>query len=94
MNLPNLFFSRERVEQKQRDKIEARVTEIRSRTPTNIIHVQSHDDGTNQLNAEQRSATQNSLQLLNESDGYKPMHSTTPIYGDEDSNEKVVNINI
>jgi len=89
------FFSRERVEQKQRDKIEARLTEVRSRTPTNIIHVQTCDDDDNsQLNDEQKSATQNSIQLLNENNGYKHLRSTTPVYGDEDSNEKIANIYI
>ncbi len=88
------FSSRERVEQKQREKIEARVTEVRSRTPTNMIHVQTREDGNDQLNDEQRSATQNSIQLLHENDGYKLMRSTTPIYGDEDLNERIADIHI
>ena len=82
------------MEQIHRDKIEVRLTEARSRTPTNMIHVQSHDDGQSQINEEQRSATQNSLQLLNENDGYKAMRSTTPIYGDDDTNETIANIHI
>jgi hypothetical protein len=59
-----------------------------------MIHVQSRDDGNSQLNDEQRTETQNSLQLLNENDDYKPIRPTTPIYGDEDANEKISNIHI
>jgi len=59
-----------------------------------MIHVQSRDDGNLQLNNEQRSATQTSLQLLNETDGYRPMRSTTPVYGDEDADETIANIHI
>ena len=59
-----------------------------------MIHVQARDDGEGQLNDEQRSATQNSIQLLNDIDGYKPMRSTTPIYGEEELNEKIADIHI
>jgi hypothetical protein len=93
----HLFFllsSRERAEQKKREKIESRVTQARSRKPTNMIHVQTRDDGNDQLNDEQRSATQNSIQLLHENDGYKLIRSTTPIYGDEDLNERIADIHI
>ena len=48
------------------------------------------DDGqgrlSDQLNDEQKSITKNSIHLLNENDSYKPIRSTTPIYGDEDLN--------
>jgi len=59
-----------------------------------MIHVQTRDDENDQFNDEQRSATQNSLQLLNDNDGYKPMRSTTPIYGDGDLDEHIADIHI
>jgi hypothetical protein len=64
-----------------------------------MIHVQSHlnedeEDKNAQLNAEQIETTKSSLQLLNENDGYKPIRSATPVYGDENSNEKIANIYI
>ncbi|CAF0969870.1 unnamed protein product [Rotaria sordida] len=98
-------LARERVEQKHREKMEARLSAARnqqSQTPTNMIHVQSHlnddDDDNNrnfELNDEQRAATKNSIQLLNNNnDGYKAVRSITPVYGNEDSNEKIANIYI
>lgn len=57
-----------------------------------MIHVQSNSD--ENLNDEQIEMNKKSLQLLNDNDGYRQMHSTTPIYGDEDANDKVANIHI
>lgn len=59
----------------QREKIEARLTvarqQQRSRSPTNLIHVQTHDvDESDEvdsgLNDEQKRMTKQSLQLLDE----------------------------
>jgi hypothetical protein len=58
-----------------------------------MIHVQSHNDD-EQLNDEQIEMNKKSLQLLNENDGYEQMRSTTPIYGDKDTNNKIANIHI
>lgn len=88
------FFSRQRIEQKQRDKFEAHLSEVRNRTPTNPIHVQSHDKEGVHLSDEQRSATEHSIQLLNENDDYKSQRSTTPIYGEGDLKDKIANIHI
>ncbi len=91
------FFSRQRVEQTHRDKVEARLLEARRRTPTNMIHIQSRSnpaDDSSQLTDEQRAVTKNSIQLLNENNGDKAIRSTTPICVNEDSNEKLANINI
>ncbi|CAF4027852.1 unnamed protein product [Rotaria sp. Silwood2] len=97
-------LARQRVEQKHREKIEARLSAVRnqqSQTPTNMIHVQSRltdddaDDYENfELNDEQRVATKNSIQLLNNNDAYKSVRSITPVYGNEDTNEKIANIYI
>jgi hypothetical protein len=59
-----------------------------------MIHVQSRDNENFQLNDEQRSATQNSIELLNINDSYRPIRSRTPVYGDENSNEKIADIDI
>ena len=82
-----------------REKIEVRLLEARHRTPTNIIHVHSclngndEDDGESiQLSDEQRLATKNSLQLLNDNDSYKSVHSITPVCVDEDSNKILADI--
>ncbi len=93
------FSSRQRLEQTQREKIEARLLAIRhqqNRQPSNIIHVQSHlnEDDDEELNDEQIEMTKKSLQLLNETDGYQQRRATTPIYGDRDVNDKVANIHI
>ena len=97
----SLFSSRQRYEQTQRDKIEARVTAARhqqNRQSANVIHVQSHgnehDTDEQQLNDEQIEATKKSLQLLRDEDGHEQIRSTTPIYGDRDAHDKVANIHI
>ncbi len=59
-----------------------------------MIYVESHDNENIHLTDEQRSTTQNSIQLLNENDAYKSRRSTTPIYGDNDLNETISNIHI
>ncbi len=59
-----------------------------------MIYVESHDNENIHLTDEQRSTTQNSIQLLNENDVYKSRRSTTPIYGDDDLNETISNIHI
>jgi hypothetical protein len=97
------FFSRQRVEQAQREKIEARLSAARhqqNRTPSNLIHVQSRlngdedDEPSSKLNDEEIATTKSSLQLLNDHDGYRPARSTTPVYGDDDANDRVANIRI
>jgi len=98
-----LFFSRQRFEQSQREKFEARLSAVRhqqTRAASNMIHVQSHidendDDKQEQtFDDEQIETTKKSLQLLNDADGYEPIRSTTPIYGDRNANDKVANIHI
>jgi hypothetical protein len=77
------FSSRQRVEQAQREKIEARLSAARRRTPVNTIHVQSrlNDDKDSQLNDEQKIETNNSIELL---------RSTTP----SSTNENIPKIHI
>ncbi|CAF2085952.1 unnamed protein product [Rotaria magnacalcarata] len=98
-------LARERVEQKQREKIEAHLSAKReqlNRTPTNVIHVQSRvnnddDDANenNQLNDEQKEETKTSIQLLNtHNDAEESKRPRTPVYGGETSNEKIANIYI
>ncbi|CAF3332530.1 unnamed protein product [Rotaria socialis] len=98
-------LARERVEQKHREKIEARLSEKRkqlNQTPTNVIHVQSRvnndDDDANensQLNDEQKQETKASIQLLNtHNDADESKRPRTPVYGSENSNEKIANIYI
>jgi len=58
-----------------------------------MIHVQSHNDD-EQLNDEQIEMNKKSLQLLNEQNRYQQMRSTTPIYGDTDTKDKIANIHI
>ncbi|CAF1037851.1 unnamed protein product [Rotaria sp. Silwood1] len=97
-------LARQRVEQKHREKIEARLSAVRNQqnlTPTNIIHVQSRltdydddDDENFELNDEQREATKTSIQLLNNNNAYKSARSITPVYGNDDTNEKISNIYI
>ena len=85
---------RERVEQKHREKVVARVQEVRSRTPTNMIHVQSRNSDDTEFDDLQRSETLNSIQLLNENYGQKSPRATTPIYTIEDTSEQLANIHI
>lgn len=89
-----LFFSRQRIEQKQRDKFEAHLTEVRNRTPTNPIHVQTRDNDNVPWTDEQRSATQHSIQLLNDNIDQTFQRTATPIYGDENVEEKMSTIHI
>lgn len=94
-----LLFSRQRFEQTQREKIEARLSAVRhqqNRAPTNMIYVQSqlNEDDEQQLNDEQIQMTKKSLQLLNENDGYQQARSTTPIYGDKNVDDQIANIHI
>jgi hypothetical protein len=95
------FFSRQRFEQTQREKIEARLSAARhqkNRNPSNMIHVQSHvnenDDDDQYLNDEQIETTKKSLQLLSDNTGYQQKRSTTPIYGDGDTNHQVADVHI
>ncbi|CAF0785681.1 unnamed protein product [Adineta steineri] len=92
-------LARQRIEQAQRDKIEARLSAVRNQpvhSPINMIHVQSNinenDDET--LNDEQVQTNKKSLQLLHNNNGYEQARSTTPVYGDDDRNHKVPNIHI
>ncbi|UJR25433.1 hypothetical protein I4U23_006780 [Adineta vaga] len=94
---------RQRVEQSQREKIEARLSAARhhqNRTPSNMIHVQSQSnnnddhDNDDDLDEEQVETTKKSLKLLNENNGYQPARATTPVYGDDDTDKKVANIHI
>lgn len=87
-------LARERVEQKHREKVVARVHEVRTRTPTNVIHVQPRDDNDTPLDELQRSETLNSIQLLNENHGSKSPRPTTPVYGIEATSEQLANIHI
>ncbi|CAF0750285.1 unnamed protein product [Adineta steineri] len=70
---------RQRAEQAQREKIEARLSAVRRRTPSaqaHSIHVQSpaNDRETDsQLTNEQRAATQNSIRILNDNDAFKDL---------------------
>jgi hypothetical protein len=61
-----------------------------------MIHVQSNinENDDEKLNDEQIEMNKKSLQLLNEYDGYEEMRSTTPIYGDGNTNDKIANIHI
>ena len=84
--------SRQRLEQSQREKIEARLHAARQQQPSNMIHVRSQmDDGGDD---QQQEMTKKSLQLLNDPNNSRSQNSTTPIYGDENIDEKVVNIDI
>ena len=96
------IFSRQRVEQTHREKIEARLSAARqqqNRNPSNMIHVQSRvnengDEPDSKLDDEQIAITKNSLQLLKNNDNYRSIRSTTPVYGDEDTHDRVANIQI
>ncbi len=93
------FFSRQRVEQIHREKIEARLSAKRrdqNRSPSNLIHVQSHfnENDDEKLTDEQIEMNKKSLQLLNENDRYQQRNSSTPIYGDTDTNDQVPDIQI
>ena len=100
---------RQRYEQSQRDKIEARLSAARQhRPPSHPIHVQSRskdqhnedDDDDNEEDAwaeeEQRTQTKQSLQLLNENDGYRTVRDVVPVFGDEvdGTRKRVANIEI
>ena len=99
---------RQRYEQSQRKKIEARLSAARQhRPPSHPIHVQSRlkdqreeDDDDNEEDAwadeEQRSRTKQSLQLLNENDGYRTVRDVVPVFGDEadGARKRVANIEI
>ena len=71
-----------------------------------MIHVQTYaqengndddddDDYDDQrLNDEQVEMTKKSLRLLDENNGYQPARATTPVYGDDDAEKRVANIQI
>jgi hypothetical protein len=93
----SLICSRQRVEQTQREKIEARLSAARhhqNRTPSNMIHVQSHENDNEALDDEQAETNKKSLQLLNDNNRYEQKRSTTPVYGDEDTNTTVAQVHI
>ena len=100
------MFRRQRYEHSQREKIEARLSAARhQRPPSHPIHVQSrstdqhtndHDDDDAAVNEEQRTRTKQSLQLLNENDGYRTVRDVVPVFGDEvdGTRKRVANIEI
>ncbi|CAF0863630.1 unnamed protein product [Didymodactylos carnosus] len=83
-------LARQRIEQSQREKIDARLSAARlHRTPTNLIHVHGQDDDT--VDNELTTATKNSIQLLSGSNNNERLfRSHTPVYGDENIDEKTI----
>ena len=69
---------RQRVEQAQREKVEARLSALRqqpNRSPTNLIHVQAHTDQDQQdpveeLNEHEKEASKQAIVLLEQQSGY------------------------
>jgi hypothetical protein len=63
-----------------------------------MIHVQSHinenDDDDQNLNDEQIETTKKSIQLLSDNSGHQQKRSTTPIFGDGDTEDTVANVHI
>jgi len=59
-----------------------------------MIHVQSHENDNETLDDEQAETNKKSLQLLNDNNRYEQKRSTTPVYGDEDTNTTVAQVHI
>ncbi|CAF2051201.1 unnamed protein product [Rotaria magnacalcarata] len=90
-------LARQRFENVQREKIEARLSAVRQRPNSiNIIHVQNiaNENDNEALNEEQVEATKKSLQLLNEHDEHRQMYTTASVYGNRYKNEKIPSIDI
>ncbi|CAF3132372.1 unnamed protein product [Rotaria socialis] len=90
-------LTRQRFENIQREKIEARLSAVRQRhSSINIIHVQSiaNENNNEALNEKQVEATKKSLQLLNEHDEHRQMHAMASVYGNKYKNEKIPSIDI
>ncbi|CAF1009987.1 unnamed protein product [Rotaria sordida] len=94
-------LARQRIEKTHRKKIETRLSAVRhlqTRNPKNIIHVQGNlnENDDEKLNEEQIETTKKSIQLLNNNDEYRQIRSTTttPVYGNGNTNDKVAAIDI
>ncbi|CAF0761917.1 unnamed protein product [Didymodactylos carnosus] len=88
-------LARQRLEQSQREKIDARLSAARlQRMPTNLIHVHGQDEDT--VDNDLAIATKNSIQLLSDSNSNERQFRThTSVYGDGDTEEKTIaNIHI